>query len=114
MNVVLLEGTLSTPAKAKELPSGSVVWALEVTTRNGAGEAMSVPVEWFDPVAEPSWEAGVEVVVLGAVRRRFYRAGTVTQSRTTVVAEQVALASDRRSASRLRRRLERLGTGGGG
>ena len=36
--------------------------------------------------------AGADVVVLGSVRRRFFRAGGATQSRTEVVAEKVVAA----------------------
>jgi single-strand DNA-binding protein len=107
MNIVLLEGTLSSPAVVRELPSGTRLCTLEVTTRDDTGSAWSVPVSWFDPNRLPTWEAGTPVVVLGAVRRRFYRAGAATQSRTEVVAEAVAPASDRRRAERLRERARR-------
>ena len=45
---------------------------------------------WTAPTAAAaSWEAGQAVVVVGHVRRRFFRAGGATQSRTEVVAERV-------------------------
>ena len=101
MNLVLLEGVLSRPASIRTLPSGSVLCALEVTTRDSDGSAATVPVAWFDPPVEPSWEEGTSVVVFGTVRRRFFRVGGATQSRTEVLAELVAAASDRRAATRL-------------
>ena len=106
MNVVLIEGTLSSDVRVKELPSGATVATLEVTTRTLEGSVASVPVDWFvsDP---PDWPAGTEVVVLGSVQRRFFRAGAATQSRTSVLAERVASGADRRGAAAVRRRLSR-------
>lgn len=94
INLVVLEGVLARPAQDVELPSGSRLLSLEVTVRRDEGAAESVPVAWFDP---PAWatslDAGAEVVVSGRVRRRFFRAGGATQSRTEVVAARVARAS---------------------
>jgi single-strand DNA-binding protein len=100
MNVVVLWGTLSSEPVERRLPSGSVAWSCEVTTRDGAGRANSVPVSWLDPPAPPAWCAGDEVVVCGVVRRRFFRAGGATQSRTEVVAEVMISAGDRRRVAR--------------
>jgi single-strand DNA-binding protein len=101
MNLVVLEGVLARPAQDVELPSGSRLLSLEVTVRRDEGPAEPVPVTWFDP---PAWatslDAGAGVVVVGRVRRRFFRAGGVTQSRTEVVASRVARsAATRRVAS---------------
>jgi len=108
MNFVMLEGVLSRPCSVRDLPSGSQLCSLEVTTRDDAGAAVSVPVSWFDPPRPPEWEAGTEVVVIGSVRRRFFRTAAGTQSRTEVVAEVVAAGSDRRSARRVRERAGRV------
>jgi single-strand DNA-binding protein len=60
-----------------------------------------VPVAWPDaPDGCLSWEAGLAVVVVGRVRRRFFRAGGATVSRTEVVAQVVAPARQRVRASR--------------
>ena len=92
-NVVVLQGVLARPAQDVELPSGSRLLSLEVTVRRPEGPAEPVPVAWFDP---PAWatslDAGAEVVVSGRVRRRFFRAGGLTQSRTEVVANRVVRA----------------------
>ncbi len=104
MNLVLLEGVLSRPSAVRELPSGSLLCTLEVTTRDPEGVAASVPVSWFDPSTVPDWAEGTPVVVFGSVRRRFFRAGGGSQSRTEVVAELVCAAGDRRASSRVRRR----------
>jgi single-strand DNA-binding protein len=86
-NLAVLVGTLSRPAELRELPSGDRLVALEVTVRPDGGPAESVPVAWSGaPVAAARWVAGEEVLVVGRVRRRFFRAGGVTQSRTEVAA----------------------------
>ena len=74
MNVVVLRGTLSSDPIDRTLASGSTIWSLEVTTRTEEG-AFSVPVAWADPPHPPRVTAGDEVVVVGQVRRRFFRSG---------------------------------------
>jgi single-strand DNA-binding protein len=100
-NLVVLRGTLSSETRTRELPSGSVLSQFDVTTRDADG-TQSVPVAWFDPPASVGeLEAGAELVVLGSVRRRFFRAGGVTQSRTEVVAAKVVPARRSRDVKRL-------------
>jgi single-strand DNA-binding protein len=96
-NVVVLCGHVSSEPRSRELPSGSTLVQVEVTTRTAAGTA-TVPVVWFDPTVEVV--AGADVVVVGHVRRRFFRAGGVTQSRTEVVADRVVAAGRRRQVER--------------
>jgi single-strand DNA-binding protein len=91
MNVVVLRGTLSSEPVDRHLASGSTIWSLEVTTRTPEG-TFSAPVAWLDPPHPPRVAAGDDVVVVGQVRRRFFRAGGVTQSRTEVVAAAVVPA----------------------
>jgi single-strand DNA-binding protein len=57
-------------------------------------------VAWLDPPGDLDLEPGTEVVVTGHVRRRFFRAGGSTQSRTEVVADQVVKARARAKARR--------------
>ena len=100
-NLVVLHGTLSADVRRRELPSGQVLAHFDVTTRD-AGGTQTVPVAWFDPPAAVSGlAAGVDVVVVGSVRRRFFRAGGATQSRTEVVAEKVVAARRGRDVRRL-------------
>ncbi len=100
MNVVLLQGTLSRPPAPRDLPSGDRLVALEVTTHPPEGRAESVPVTWVDaPDRVLRLAAGTEVVVTGRVRRRFFRAGGATASRTEVVADAVWPAAHARRAS---------------
>jgi single-strand DNA-binding protein len=90
MNVVALKGRLARPAEQRLLPSGDRLVALELTVHRPGERAETVPVVWFHP---PASAAGLdhdqEVLVVGRVRRRFFRAGGGTQSRTEVVADVV-------------------------
>ena len=107
-NVAIVRGACSSPPELRVLPSDQRLAQLQVTTRVD-GRALSVPVSVLDP---PAWvealDAGDEVVVLGAVRRRFFRAGGVTASRVEIEAEVVCRARDRRRSRGLRRRVEEL------
>jgi single-stranded DNA-binding protein len=94
INQVVLEGQLARPAQDRELPSGSRLLNLEVTVRPEGSPAETVPVVWFDA---PAWATGLDtgagVIVIGRVRRRFFRATGSTQSRTEVVADRVLAAT---------------------
>ena len=72
---------------------------LDVTVEGIEGErSEAVPVTWFDPPAElATFGVGVEVFIVGRVRRRFFRTERGTQSRTDVTAE-VVLPLSRRAA----------------
>lgn len=101
MNVAVLRGTLSRAPQRTPLPSGDHLVRYEVTTRPSVGPAESVSVVWFDPPARADeHHAGDEVVVVGRVRRRFFRAGGATASRTEVVADRVLPAGQRRRVAR--------------
>jgi single-strand DNA-binding protein len=102
MNVVVLCGRLSSAPVIRELESGSVLMNCELTTRVD-DVANSVPLVWFDPPAAAVFEAGDEVAVVGTVRRRFYRAGASTQSRTEVVVELLGKVGDKRAATARRK-----------
>ena len=103
LNSVVLSGRLVRPAETQVLPSESVLVRLEVRVdQPDGGPADTVPVVWFDPPAWPATlDAGAEVVVVGRVRRRFFRVGGATQSRTEVVVERAARAGARRRAAQL-------------
>ena len=95
MNVAIVRGRLSSEPRTTDLPSGDVLTSLEVTVpAAGDTPAASVPVAWFGaPAAAATWECGQELVVVGRVRRRWFRAGASTQSRTEVVADAVVPTS---------------------
>ncbi len=99
-NMVVLRGTLVGEPRSRELASGTVLVQFEITTRDDAG-TQSVPVVWFDPPATAGQiPPGTEVAVVGSVRRRFFRTGGATQSRTEVVAERVVVANRRREVAK--------------
>ena len=110
MNVVTLLGRLSRPAEQRLLPSGDRLIALEVTLDGPDGKDETVPVVWLDaPASAASLDTGRRVVVVGRVRRRFYRANGTTQSRTEVVAETVVPTSQtKRVRTALRTAADRL------
>ena len=90
MNVVVLQGRLSRPSELRVLPSGDRLVAIELSVARPGSRTESVPVVWHEaPAAAESLDVDQEVVVVGRVRRRFFRAGGSTQSRTEVVAEAV-------------------------
>ncbi len=105
MNIVMLTGHLSSDPTIRELASGSVLVSYELTTKVD-DSSVSVPLVWFDPPKKISVGAGDEVTAVGTVRRRFYRAGGVTQSRTEVVVVQLARLADKRAAASQRRWVE--------
>lgn len=114
MNLVALIGRLARPVQERVLPSGSRLMAYEVTVERPGERAETVPVVWFEPPASAAGhDVDDEVVVVGRVRRRFFRAGGTTQSRTEVVADTVVPARHTKRAdaalAALCRRLERAG-----
>lgn len=89
-NVVTIVGRLARPAAVRELPSGDRLVTYEVTVDRAPERAETVPVVWFSPSGGGAdHDVGELVIVVGRVRRRFFRAGGSTQSRTEVVAERV-------------------------
>jgi single-strand DNA-binding protein len=104
-NLVVLAGRLARPAEIRQLPSGDRLVTYEVTVPRAGERAETVPVVWFEaPSSGAHHDVDDEVVVVGRVRRRFFRAGGITQSRTEVVAEAVVAA---RRTSTVRAALER-------
>jgi single-strand DNA-binding protein len=97
-NVVLLRGRVSSEPRVRELPSGSAIVNLEVTT---LVDDVSVSVPVVVEAATVECTAGDDVVVVGTVRRRFFRAGGATQSRTEVLADKVVRASRARAVRKL-------------
>lgn len=101
MNIVVLRGHLSRPPEVRRLPSGADIVSYEVTIEREGARAETVPVVCEGGDAPTDLEPDSGVVVVGRVRRRFFRAGASTQSRTEVVAEAVV-------PSRLVKRAARL------
>ena len=109
MNVVIIQGRLSRPAEERVLPSGDRLVQLELTIARSSEKAESAPVVWFDaPASARELDVDEEVVVVGRVRRRFFRTAGGTQSRTEVVAEQVVLRRHTKKVAAALARAHRL------
>ena len=114
-NVVVLAGRLSRPAEQRVLPSGDRLVALQLTVGREGDRAETVPVVWFGaPASAGTLDVDEAVVVVGRVRRRFFRAGQSTQSRTEVVAETAVplrrAGQARAALATARARLEEAGS----
>jgi len=113
VNEIRLRGRVSAVAPPRTLPSGDVVTAVRLVVPRGPVEGRAR----VDVVDVACWSgrtrrtaatlaAGDTVEVVGALRRRFFRSGPLTQSRYEVEASIV-----RRSPARSPARSE--GPGGG-
>lgn len=105
LNLVVARGEITGSLSYRELPSGSTVAHFDLQTRvidNGRATVISLPVVVVDPIASTLdvLNAGGRVVVIGRVKRRFFRAGAATQSRTEVVAEAIVPVRRRRQVER--------------
>jgi hypothetical protein len=101
LNMVIVIGNLVKPAEVRSLPSGVSIANFDVVVQQVDGTPETVPVALFEAPDETlMWEPGRTLLVIGRVRRRFFRAGPSTQSRTEVVAEK-ALPVSRGDEARL-------------
>lgn len=103
-NVVVLSGVVTRQPERRTLPSGTVVVQFDITTDGPDGASRTaVPCSWADPPerAATVLGAGLDVVVVGSVRRRFFRAGGATASRTEVVVGRVVPRRRAREVERL-------------
>ena len=77
VNLSVLRGAISGPPEIRALESGRRIATLAVRTSAGDGRNTSVPVTVWDP---PAWletlAADDAVLVVGRVRRRFFRTAT--------------------------------------
>lgn len=87
MNVVVVQGVLSSAPRVRELPSGDRIGTFEVTVRDPGWPTETVPVSWLlVPEVALRWPPGTQVVVCGRVRRRFFAGARGRASRTEIVA----------------------------
>jgi single-stranded DNA-binding protein len=105
-NLVVLRGSVANSPALRDLPSGSVVAQFDVVTPirvADRGATTAVPVAWTDPSPADLARVGegIDVVVVGTVRRRFFRVAGATQSRTEVVADAVVPTRRRRQVDRI-------------
>jgi len=90
LNLVVVIGSLAKESQARQLPSGLSLVNFDLLVARPDHGPETVPIALFDaPQRAPGWSAGQEMVVVGRVRRRFFRVSGTTQSRTEVVADQV-------------------------
>lgn len=95
VNQVALTGRLTSTPELRELPSGDPLVTFRVSVGRSAdrvtGEVRRRS-DWFDCAvwsgrvrrSALSWEEGDTVAIVGELRRRFFRSGTVTQTRVEV------------------------------
>jgi single-strand DNA-binding protein len=102
LNLAVVEGRLSRSPQERILPSGDRLVSFEVSVQRTPRPTESVPVAWPKaPLRVTQLEPGTHVLVLGRVRRRFFRAAGFTQSRTEVVADAVVPMSHGKKAAKL-------------
>jgi single-strand DNA-binding protein len=100
VNIAVLVGQLVKAPQTRALPSGLQLTSFDLRVQRPEEAADTVPVAMFvtEPGAPP-WGEGEELVVVGRVRRRFFRAGGGTQSRTEVVADHVVRVAEAEECS---------------
>ena len=98
MNLVVLQGVLRDAVQTRTLSNGQVAYSFDVGVPGPEGAVEAVPVVCLEFDPRPS--VGQEVVVIGRVRKRFFRAGAATQARTEVVARRVVATRKKVAAGR--------------
>lgn len=101
-NEVVLVGRVSAPAEERELPSGDVImtWRVVVDRPPAKRRSDAVRATTVDTLDCVAWTAGLRrtarrldagdvVVVEGALRRRFWRAGAAAASRCEIEVSRV-------------------------
>jgi single-strand DNA-binding protein len=92
LNIAVVIGNLVKPVDVRSLPSGTSVASFDLQVLRTDQSPDTVPVTLSEtPELVADWAVGEQLLVIGRVRRRFFRAGGSTQSRTEVVAEKVLL-----------------------
>ena len=113
-NIAVIRGNVHSEPNVRDLPAGGVVAQFDMIARirsDGRDSSVTVPIAWHDPAAAQLGVlvSGAEVLVVGTVRRRFFRVGGATQSRTEVVADVVIPARRRKQVdAALRGAVDRL------
>ena len=99
MNVCIIQGRLTRPPEHRVAGDGRSLVTYELAADRPEGGTETVPVVWEGaPAVAVDLDVDAEVVVVGRVRRRWFRTGGATQSRTEVVATGVV---PRRAAKRV-------------
>jgi single-strand DNA-binding protein len=99
LNLAVVIGKLTKEPQTRSLPTGVPTTTFDLQVPVGERDNQTVPISQFPTpegdVQSPSWPVGEQLVVVGRVRRRFFRAGGTTQSRTEIVAQYVAPLQDK-------------------
>jgi hypothetical protein len=108
LNLVVIRGECSGPPELRELESGRRLAAISVRAPGPDGRSTSVPVTvwepagWVEELAE-----GADVIVVGAVRRRFFRTAVGgAAARVDVEAVFIGRAGQRRQLDAALRRTQ--------
>ena len=102
-NAVLLVGTLTEPGEERDLAGGVKVvrWTLRVPRGPGRVGTDLVDCVALDPALQQrglAWPQDSKLMVLGALRRRFFRTGGRTTTRVEVEAHRVTEMVEKPSA----------------
>jgi single-strand DNA-binding protein len=90
LNLAIVIGSLAKPAQVRALPNGLCLATFDLQVRLADQSPDTVPVALFDaPDQVTEWTVGQELLAIGRVKRRFFRVGGATQSRTELVADRV-------------------------
>lgn len=102
-NLAVALGVISGDVQIRTLPSGTELASFSISVSQASGPATSIPVSWSAPTPKllERLEAGTEVLAIGRVVRRFYRAGGSTQSRTELVVDRIERLSRRTACRRM-------------
>jgi len=108
VNLVVLRGVASAPPELRTLTSGRRLATISVRVHALDPGSTSVPVAVREP---PGWvedlDEGSSLVVVGALRRRFFKTKTGgTGARVEVEARAIGRGTDRRRLDTARRRAE--------
>ncbi len=111
-NEVVLRGRLTAAPVERALPSGDLIVTFRVSVAREGRTPMTAQArqrsDWVDCVVATArarrtvmaWTTGDRVLVEGALRRRFYRAGAASSTRLEV--EAVRVRREQRSAATVR------------
>jgi hypothetical protein len=109
VNLAVLRGVCSNAPEVRVLESGRRLASLALRTHGPGARATSVPVTVWEP---PAWlesvDAGEELVVVGAVHRRFFKTATGLAAKAEVEAAYIARATRQRLATAWRRAEDAL------
>lgn len=106
MNIAIVQGTVRAQPDHREGAAGDTIVSFDVKTTDTQGRSHTVPVSWIGPQGrQPSVSVDSVVTVIGQVRRRFYRAGGATTSRTDILAERVVKGAGVRAQRAIKQAL---------